>query len=170
MGNSSKGTSNLTTLLFIPRRWWWCIGNFRCIFEAVKYMRLDARVPYLLSSCRSAVCHRTFYKPFVRAFSTTGDSYNLWAPYSHMSSHFWAMSSNLSEEWANAKDLCNKLPDKSVSICTHLFTELLLCIAMRDAFLRVLSGALPCIASTCGLTGNCQIHPAGTHWPWNLLT
>ena len=32
------------------------------------------------------------------------------------------MSSNLSEEWANAKDLCNKLPDKSVSICTHLFT------------------------------------------------
>ena len=117
----------------------------------MKYTTSDARVSYLLSSCRSAVCHRTFYKPFVRAFSTTGDSYNLWAPYSHMSSHFWAMSSNLSEEWANAKDLCNKLPDKSVRVCNAYYAStfytftLLLCLAMRDAFLRVLSGALPCI-------------------------
>ena len=35
---------------------------------------------------------------------------------------FELVSSNLSEEWANARDPCNKLPDKSVSIyiCTHL--------------------------------------------------
>ena len=46
--------------LFIPTLWWWCIANFRCIWEAVKYT-MDAQVRYLLSSCQSAVCHRTFY-------------------------------------------------------------------------------------------------------------
>ena len=60
------------------------------------------------------------------------------------------MTSNLSKEWANAKDLCNKLPDKSVRVCNAMhppFTHSQCCIATRDAFLRVLSGALLyCIA------------------------
>ena len=107
--------------LFIPTLWWWCIANFRCIWEAVKYT-MDAQVRYLLSSCQSAVCHRTFYvtELFI------GHLFNLFPQYD---SHNFCppllpgtFFSSCKEECANAKDLCNKHLDKSVRLCIHFFS------------------------------------------------
>ena len=82
-----------------------------------------------------------FIHPFVQTFSTTGDSFNFCSPFNIAicQAIFELMSSNLSKECAIS------FPINLSALNFYAYT-LMLCIAMRDAFLRVLSGALLWIA------------------------